>query len=603
MNRWYLRIASYARPQVRALLGVLALVLAIAAVEALKPWPMKLIVDNVLARQPLPSAVGPITRLPGAGSPVGLVGWLTAATVFLFLVSHGIKMAQSYIQAGASARMCYKLGADLFEHIQRLSLRFHSRSRTGDLVQRVMTDANCVRLLTLNVMVPLVTSTATLAMMFVVMLRLDVVLTVAALAVIPFLWVGIRLFATDMEERSYEQSELQGQMMGLAEQTLTAIPIVQAFGREPHEDRRFSELTERTGRAYLRTIRSQLGFKTTTSTATALGTAAILLFGGLHVLDGTLSVGTLLVFLSYLGSLYQPLESLAYLSSGYASAAAGARRVLQVLDEHDYVQERPDAIMLPARSGGQAPAIVFDDVTFGYEPGTAVLKHVTMAVDPGETVALVGATGSGKSTLVSLIPRLFDPWTGSVALDGIDLKCLKLENLRAQIAVVLQEPHLFPVTVAENIAYGRPSASRADIVKAAQAARADDFIRRLSDGYDTVIGERGATLSGGERQRLSIARAFLKDAPVLLLDEPTSALDAQTEAELVDAMLRLMQGRTTVIVAHRLSMIRDVNRIFVLEAGQLVESGTATELLASQGPYKRFYELNSGRQGRHPGHD
>ena len=370
--------------------------------------------------------------------------------------------------------------------------------------------------------------------------------------------------------------------------------MVQAFGREPHEDRRFGELTERTGRAYVRAEVLQLWFNASTSSVMAVGTVTIVLVGGLHVLDGRLSVGSLLVFLSYLASLYAPLETIASSSSGYAGAAAAARRVLSVLDTHDHVVGGHGTRSVQT---SQPPGVVFDDVTFGYEPGVAVLKGISLDITGGETLALVGTTGSGKSTLVSLVPRLFDPWSGRILIDGIEIRDLRLEDLRAQVAIVLQEPFLFPLTIAENIAYGRPAATQAEVIDAARAAQADEFIRRLPQGYDTRIGERGVTLSGGERQRLSLARAFLKNAPILLLDEPTAALDLQTEFELIAAMDRLRQGRTSIIVAHRLSTIRSVDRIVVLETGQIVEIGTETELLAANEVYCRLHGLQTGSMG------
>ena len=383
MKRWSVRIGAYLAPQVGSLAQILVLVLMGAGLEALKPWPLKLLVDHVVVSEPLPAPVAWMAFLPSAGSPRGLIAWLTAMTVFLFLTSAAVRMVRAYIQAGAGTQMMYRLGADLFDHLQRLSLRFHARQRTGDLVQRVVGDAGCARDLVLRVLLPLLTSAATLLVMFGVMWRMDWLLTGIALGVVPFLLIAIRLFAKDMEDRSYEYAELQGEMMGTAEETLTAIPVVQAFGREPHEDRRFGKLTDRTGRAYVRTAVSQLWFKTSTSSTMAIGTVMIVLVGGLHVLDGRLSVGSLLVFLSYLASLYAPLETMAYLSSGYAGAAAGARRVLHVMDTHDHVVEGHGTRTVRT---SQPPGIVFDDVTFGYEPGVAVLKNISLNITGGETL-------------------------------------------------------------------------------------------------------------------------------------------------------------------------------------------------------------------------
>jgi ATP-binding cassette subfamily B protein/subfamily B ATP-binding cassette protein MsbA len=581
-------MARYARREVRPLGLVFGLVLANAGVEALKPWPMKLILDNVLAKQPLPASLGWIQGLPGSSSGYALLAWLTAATVVLFLAGSAFKMLQAYIHAGAGSRMSYRLGADLFEHIQRLSLRFHTRNRSGDLMQRIVNDSGCVRLFVSEVTMPLITSLATLAAMFGVMWKMDRMLTGVALLAAPPLLLVIKWLARPMEQRSYEQSELSGQMTAVAEQTLTAIPIIQAFGREPQEDRRFAQLAERTGRAYVRCTVAELQFKVACTSVTALGTAGMIWFGGLHAIGGRLTVGTLMVFLSYLASLYSPMEAIAYLASGYSMAAAGSRRVLEVLSERDSVSEKPQALELPA---GAAPRIGFHDVSFGYLSRRTVLNNITLEIEPGETVGLVGSTGCGKSTLLSLIPRLFDPGSGSITWDGRDVRDIRLASLRSRIAVVLQDPYLFPVSVAENIAYGRPDATRQEVEAAAVEAQADEFIRGLPQGYDTVIGERGSTLSGGERQRISIARAFLKNAPLLLLDEPTASLDAGTETEIVGALERLMAGRTTIIVAHRLSTLRNANRILVLDNGTLVQAGSERQLLEQDGPYRRLHTL------------
>ena len=353
---------------------------------------------------------------------------------------------------------------------------------------------------------------------------------------------------------------------------------------------RFRDVNDDVIGAALRTIDVQLRFKVLMGLTTTLGTAAILWIGAMHVLDGTLTLGGILVFLAYLASLYGPLETLMYTSSTIQGAAGSAKRVLEVLGTKKEIEDAADAVPLTDARGH----LTLENVTFGYEPERPVLCDVSLEILPGKVVAIVGATGAGKTTLVSLLPRFFDPWQGSVRIDGHDLRKLQIKSLRENVALVLQEPFLFPLTVAENIAYGRPNATLEEIEAAAKAANAHEFIVKLPLGYDTRLGERGATLSGGQRQRISIARAFLKNAPVLILDEPTSALDAATEKLLLDAMYRLIKGRTTLIIAHRLSTIRNADLIVVVDHGKIVEVGTHQELLGLTGRYANLHALQMG---------
>lgn len=587
MNRWWVKIGRYALPYRGQLAAVVVLTLSYSALEALKPWPLKLVVDHVLAGKALPAGLTWVEFLPGASARAGVLAWLTAATVLIYLAGPVAQLLQSYVQAGLGARMTYRLGADLFDHVQRLSLQFHARRRVGDLVHRIMNDAGCAQELALGVFLPLLTSVTMLAIMLTVLLWMNPWLTLVALATAPLLYFVIRRLAGPMSEWEYRQAELQGQVMASAEQSLAALPIVQAFGQERREHSRFSNVTRSAGKAYLRTVLVQMKFSVGVGLVTALGTAALMYAGGTQVLSGRISIGELLVFLAYLHSLYGPILNLAYLSQGYASAAAGARRVLEIFEDQSRLPELVAPLRLSSPCRGE---IGFHKVTFGYEPGRPVLHGIELLVRPGECVALVGPSGAGKSTLAGLIPRLFDPWEGSVRIDGTDVRSLALRELRSQVAVLLQEPFLQQGTIAENIAYGRPEASHEEIRAAAQAAGAEEFILSLPEGYDTLIGDRGMTLSGGERQRIAIARALIKNAPILILDEPTSALDAATETSLMDALERLMEGRTTVLIAHRLSTARRADRVAFLEEGRIVEEGGQAVLdrwAAAAGPSMR----------------
>jgi ATP-binding cassette subfamily B protein len=584
------RFLPFAFRRWRPLLSVLAAMFLEIGLNLLKPWPLKILVDNVLAAKPL---TGPLDdaygALPGAATADNLLLWTLVAGVVLFVAGWAVGLGNAYANVAFGQRLVYDLAATLFEHLQRLSLGFHSRHGVGNLIRRTTTDAECISTIIASAFVPAVTATVSLVAMFVVMWALDPTLTLLALAVVPILLLALRLYSRPMAERSYEQNEAEGDVYDTVEQTFTALPVVQAFGREDAADERLRNETDRVVRRSIASMSVEMRFKILAGFATAVGTAAILWLGARHALDGAVTVGTIIVFLSYLGSLYDPLEDLTSTTSTLQEAAGSAWRVTEVLDAEPEVRDRPRA----RRVGRARGHLALEHVTFGYEPGRPVLHDVSLEVRPGESIAIVGPTGAGKSTLVSLVPRFFDPQEGRVTLDGADLRDLELRSVRAQVAIVLQDSFLFPLSIAENIAYGRPRASRREIEAAARAANADEFVERLPDGYDTVVGERGATLSGGERQRVAIARALLRDSPILILDEPTSALDVDTESRLLRALERLMEGRTTFVIAHRLSTIRHADRIVVVDEGRVVEEGTRAELIAGDGIFARYHRLQT----------
>jgi ATP-binding cassette, subfamily B, bacterial len=582
---------SYAFRRGWSLLGLGGSLLLRVGLDVLKPWPMVFLIDYVLRGQTAPPWVTRcIEALPGAATPANLIGWSVAGTVIAFVLSWLAGLAASYSNISLGQRMTYDLAGDLFNKLQQLSLHFHARKSVGDNLRRVTGDCGCAAVIVKDALLPALSSVLSLVVMFGILWKIDARLTLLALAVVPLMALAFARYARPMMDRSYEQQEAEGKIYEVVEQTFSGIALVQAFGGESLNEKRFAGATN-AALAATRTLTGvQLQFKLLIGTATALGTAAIIWVSAQHAGIGTLSVGAIVLFLSYLGSLYAPLEALAYTSSTIQGAAGSARRVWEVLQTESRVKDKPGARAFEMGRG----RVQFENVTFGYEPGRAVLYSISLTVDPGETIALVGLTGAGKSTLVSLAPRFADPWEGRVLVDDQDIRGVRLKSLRQQIAIVLQDSFLFPITVAENIAYGRPHATQEQIEEAARAANAHDFIRRLPQGYHTVIGERGGTLSGGERQRISIARALLKNAPILILDEPTSALDVESESVVLEALERLAHGRTTFIIAHRLSSIRRADRIVVLHAGQLVESGTHAELLACGGRYAKFYELQSG---------
>jgi ATP-binding cassette subfamily B protein/subfamily B ATP-binding cassette protein MsbA len=567
-----------------------ALTVVGVGLEALLPWPLKLIIDNVLEAEPLPEYAKWIADLPGAASLHGVLGWLAFAVLLVFLGVQAIHLVKSVLGADLAARLRLALGARVFDRLQTLSLAYHRRALKGDLLRRVTSDSGCLATIVADVLLQVLASTLLLVVLFTIMWQLDSTLALIAVSVALPMGVMMQRLGPRMTERAYEHEEAEGAVWAVAEQTLTAIPVVQGFGRAEHEESRFRGMADRSIQKYVRTLRTQIQFRVGVDACQALGMAAIMLIGGYHVLGARTSVGTLVLFMSYVTALYAPLVAIAYMAMTVATASGSATRVAQILDSSDEIGEPSGAAPLRhVTPRGVRGHVQLEGIVFGYEPGRSVLRDIDIEARAGETLALAGPTGAGKSTLASLIPRFCDPWEGRVLIDRQDVRGATLASVRDSVALVPQDPFLLPMSVADNIAYGRPSATRAEVEAAARQANAEEFIRQLPRGFDTVIGERGVTLSGGQRQRLAIARALLKDAPILIMDEPTSALDADTERLVLEALDRLTSGRTTIIIAHRLSTVRRADRIVVLDQGRLAETGTHQQLLAAGGLYRKLY--------------
>ena len=530
-----------------------------------------------------------MTQLPGAGSARGLLAWSVGGALIISIGAGAFSMLALSVGLRVCQRLVLDLLLDLFVKLQKLSLRFHSRHKVGDLLQRVSGDVLVVFFAVTQVALPIVVSTLTLSGMFFIMFRLDATLSLVALGVIPLLALSLLLFARPLKAASGRNWKSQGSLMALVEQSLSGIKVIQGFARESYMRRKVEaeaiELVEAGRRAALISAANNQ----VATIITGMGAALMLYLGASRVMDGRLSVGDMLIFLGYLTALYGPISALGS-AAGYGIAVVTrSRRVFQILDSDEELPEQVNAITLQHVRG----EVAFEDVSFGYAtdgPAKLIVSGVSFKANPGQITAIVGATGAGKTSLVSLLSRFYDPQSGRILLDGYDLRDLSLKSLRESVSLVLQEPFLFPLSVADNIGFGRPGATRDEIVAAARAAHAHDFIEQLPEGYDTVLSERGAQLSGGERQRIAIARAVLKDAPVLILDEPTSALDAHTEGKIFEALSQLMQDRTTFIISHRLSTIRRADQILALADGRVVERGTHESLLAAGRTYAHLYE-------------
>jgi ATP-binding cassette subfamily B protein len=569
--------------------GAVVLIFAVV-VELLQPWPIKWLIDYVFGSQPVPAWLAAIwPSLSGEDLARAIAA--VCVSILAFALFHRLSLLIShFFLICAGGRIVQQLRCHAFEQLHRLSLAFHDRTKVGDSLYRVAYDAHSAQTLLNGALVPMFSGVLLLAGATLIMLRINVLLTLVTLAAAPLFFIIIRGFGRRIDEESRRYHENESAIVSSLQESLSSIRAIQAFTLEPQTGERFRVRSEQSLASNQRMTRTQLIFGACSGVAVACGTVGVVWVAGHQVMRGRLAVGDIVLFLAYLGMLYQPMAVFSQSASVIQSSRAQLRRVFEVIDALPDITDRPKARTLPTVRG----AIEFRDVCFGYDKDRPVLKHIDLKVDAGQVLALVGRTGAGKTTIASLLMRFYDPITGAILLDGHDLRELRLAWLRRQIAIVLQDPVLFSTTVAENIAYGRPGASLHEVKEAARLAQADEFIDALPQGYETLLGERGVNLSGGQRQRLAIARAFLKNAPILILDEPTSALDTHTEEALLRSLHELMHGRTTFIIAHRLSTIRNADSIVVLDNGRIIERGSQAELLARESEYKKMYQSQWG---------
>ena len=575
------QLLPYLRPYRLRLLWSLMQVFLIAGFDLLKPWPLQIIIDDVLGGRPIG-----VVWLAG-WSPLALLALACAGMVVAQIGSAALTLLHNYTSIETGQRMVNDLRGALYSHMQRLSLAFHSRQRVGDLLYRMTSDSFSVQAILMNGLMPILSAVVLLGGMLFILIPLDPALTLLSLTLIPMLFLLIIFFNRRIARAATEVRDADSRVYSIVHWAISSMKAIQAFTKEEDEYRRVMGASRASLGATLKLYSWQTLYSGVVNTAVAAGTAIVVYAGARAALSGTLSVGHLIVFVSYLAQLYAPASEITQSWGVIASARVGARRVFEILETAPDLES--GAVTFPPE--GARGAIEWQNVSFGYGQEMPVLRSIDLRVEPGRKVALVGPTGAGKSTLLGLLPRFFDPSTGRVTIDGIDIREYELKSLRSQISMVLQPPLVFPISARDNIAYGRPDATDQEVQEAARLARIHERILALPQGYDTVMGESGTNLSEGEKQRLTIARAILRNAPILILDEPTSALDVETEALVMDAIHRLSENRTTFVIAHRLSTVRDADVILVLRNGTIVETGGFKELLRRGGFFAELYGI------------
>jgi ATP-binding cassette, subfamily B, bacterial len=577
------------RPHAKSLAVALVAVVGAGAANLLQPWPLKIVIDVVSGAKPLHGWLKHLVSADLGQHKTAAVEFAALALVVIAALGAVCSHVEDHITTDVGQWITYDLRRMLYNHILRLSLRYHKTKDTGDLISRLTTDIDSVQSFVVSGSMGLIVDSITLVGMASVMFYLNWRFTLIALSIAPILFVLSYWFTRRSKKASREVRKKQSAIVSMMQENLSAIGVIKAFAQEGYAQNRLEDESRDSIHMALHARRLKAMLSPLIEITVAIGTALVLWSGGRLVLQGGLSAGSLILFIWYLGKMYKPLQDFAKMTDAYSKASVGYERIREVLELPPDVQDRATAQPAPSFSG----EIEFDNVTFSYVSGHRTLTDVSFKVEPGEVVALVGPTGAGKTTIAALIARLYDPESGQVRIDARDVRDFAQKSLRDQISFVLQENVLFRASIRENIAFGKPQATPAEIQSAAELADAHEFISKLPNGYDTVVGEGGDTLSGGQRQRIAIARAIIRNAPILIMDEPSSGLDALSEKAIFDALWRLIRGKTAVVIAHRLSTIQRADTILVIDEGRIVERGTHEQLLQNQGLYAKLYQLQS----------
>jgi len=585
-----LKIVDLLRPHRRELwLGLLAIAGETAA-GLLEPWPLKIVLDNVLQGKGKHGWLDKFIEHAAGTTPRNMLLFACGAVLVIALIDAVCTYSEKYLTTNVGQWVAHDLRRTIYTHVQRLSLAYHDQQPTGDLISRVTVDIDAIQSFIVSGLLGILVDTLTLVGMIAVMFYINWQFTFVALAVIPPLFFIVYTYTRRVKKASREVRKKEGRMISVVQEVVTSIRVVKAFAREDYEVRRFEGESLEAVEAALAARALKAKLVPLVNIVTAIGTCAVLWFGAQMAMSGRLLPGSMVVFVFYLGKMYKPMQDISKTMDSYSKADTGFERIQEILRSDDEIRDERGARRAPRFRG----EIDFEHVDFAYKEGEPILSDVNLHVDQGTMAALVGPTGAGKTTIINLIARFYDPIAGVVKIDGTDIKHFTQKSLRGQISFVLQDTVLFSGTIWDNIAYGCPDAAETEIVKAAEAANAMEFIEKLPNKFDTAVGERGVTLSGGQRQRIAIARAIIRNTPILILDEPTSGLDAASEELVFDALDRLMEGKTSIVIAHRLSTIRRASCIYVVDGGGIAESGTHDELLQREGGvYRKLHEIQS----------